>query len=495
MTDQTDGVGRNSASSALFAILAQRFAGTSENLYQQALAVESRGLVVRNRESLTELCGQFAELGAFGTEHERQAVHVLVREAALDLGIVPASIHSLYSAIGRDAVDQSFTVPAINVRAISYNTARGIFQAIDDLAVGAMIFELSRGEIGFTGQRPREYVTSVLCAAIREGYSGPIFFQGDHFQISPSRYREDAEGEVQAVEMLIREAVAAGFYNIDVDTSTLVDLSRPTVSEQQRPNFELCARLTQVCRNAEPDGITISVGGEIGEVGEHNTTIEEIDAFMRGFAACLPSDTVGLSKLSVQTGTKHGGNVLADGRLGDMNLDFALLDRLGKACRERHGLGGIVQHGASTLPLAKFSNFPKARCLEVHLAASFLNTIYDLLPNDLVRHADDWLKAEFADEWQPGMSEQQFLYHARRYPIGPFKRQWWNVGKETLKDMRAAIRDQVRSYFEALGVSGTRTMITERVVQTPVRPAMDLGHEQPEHQQIAQDTVIRDLAS
>ncbi len=489
MAGQAGGADRNSATSAPLTILAKRFAGTSENMFRKALAVESCGFVVRDRESLAEMCGRFAKLGAFGTEDERQAVHVAVREASLDLGIVPASIHNLYHAIGRGTVDQSFTVPAINVRAITYNTARGIFQAIDDLAVGAVIFELSRGEIGFTGQRPREYVTSVLCAAIREGYSGPIFFQGDHFQISPSRYREDAEAEVQAVEALIREAVAAGFYNIDVDTSTLVDLSRPTISEQQRPNFELCARLTQTCRDAEPEDITISVGGEIGEVGEHNTTIEEIDAFMRGFAACLPLDTVGLSKLSVQTGTKHGGNVLPDGRLGDMNLDFALLDRLGRACRERHGLGGIVQHGASTLPLAKFSDFPKARCMEVHLAASFLNTIYGLLPDELVRNADDWLKSEFADEWRSEMSEQQFLYHARRYPVGPFKRQWWDVGKETLKGMRAAIRDQARTYFEALGVGGTQAVIADITSQVPVRPAMDTGHEQT-----AQGTVIRDLA-
>jgi len=36
-------------------------------------------------------------------------------------------------------------------------------------------------------------------------------------------------------------------------------------------------------RDLEPDGITISVGGEIGEVGGKNSTVEELQAFMEGY--------------------------------------------------------------------------------------------------------------------------------------------------------------------------------------------------------------------
>lgn len=402
-----------------------------------------------------------ARLGAFGSSEQKTAALHYVCEAALNAGIVPASIHHLYAAIGRGEIQQNFTVPAINVRAIAFNSARGVFQAMHEKAVGAVIFELSRGEIRFTNQRPAEYTTSILCAAIYEGYCGPIFFQGDHFQVSLSQWREDAEGEIQSVEALIREAIAVGFYNIDIDTSTLVDLSRPTVLKQQQPNFELCARLTKVCREAEPEGVTISIGGEIGEVGEHNTTAEEVDAFMQGFSACLPAEMAGLAKLSVQSGTRHGGNIMPDGTTGDMNLDFDLLKNLGKICREHHKIGGVVQHGASTLPMNKFVDFVSVRCLEVHLAASFLNIIYDSLPQALKLDAYQWLKSEFADEWRSDMSEAQFIYHARRYPVGPYKRQWWDLPGSIQEKMRVAIRHKACEFFQALNVQNTSTSITK----------------------------------
>ena len=111
-------------------------------------------------------------------------------------------------------------------------------------------------------------------------YKRQVFIQGDHFQISASRYKSSPDAEVQAVKDLMVEAVAAGFYNIDIDTSTLVDLSFPTLDEQQRTNYTLCAELTQYVRTIEPAGITISLGGEIGEVGHKNSTVEELDAFM-----------------------------------------------------------------------------------------------------------------------------------------------------------------------------------------------------------------------
>ena len=61
--------------------------------------------------------------------------------------------------------------------------------------------------------------------------------------------------------------------------------------------------------------MTVSLGGEIGEVGEKNSTPEELDAYMQGYEKALKAlgDYAGLSKISVQTGTSHGGIVLPDG--------------------------------------------------------------------------------------------------------------------------------------------------------------------------------------
>src|SRR5207244_6860115 len=132
-------------------------------------------------------------------------------------------------------------------------------------------------------------------------------------------------------------------------------------------------------RAVQPPGVTIGIGGEIGEVGTQNSTVEELRAYMDGLNAALPSDVVGLSKVSVQSGTSHGGVVLADGSIADVKLDLDTLERLSKVAREEYGLAGAVQHGASTLPDSAFHNFPK-RETEIHLATNFQNMLFDHLP-------------------------------------------------------------------------------------------------------------------
>jgi len=337
-----------------------------------------------------------------------------------------------------------------------------------DHNVGAAIFELSRGEIGFTGQRPREYATVVLCAAIAEGYTGPVFLQGDHFQISADRYRQDPQIETSDVKALILEAVEAGFFNIDIDTSLLVDLSRDTIDKQQKPNYELSAELANYARSIEPDGIRLSLGGEIGEVGEHNSTVEELHAYLDGFNRSANADTNsangnttshGLAKVSVQTGTRHGGNILADGSVGEMNVDFSLVRELSAACRTPYRLAGCVQHGASMLTMEKIAQLPHAGCIEVHLAAAFLNIVYECLPSTLVDQADDWIRETFADEWRQDWSEPQFIHHARRYPIGRCKRQWWESSTDHA-ELREKMAARSLQYFTALNVLNTRELVS-----------------------------------
>src|SRR5262249_6264623 len=146
-----------------------------------------------------------------------------------------------------------------------------IFRAAIKRNAGAILLEIARSEIAYTDQRPAEYVSVMIAAALREGYRLPIFIQGDHCQVNPKKYQENPKGEVDEVKKLIGEELGAGFYNIDVDTSTLVDLSKPTLLEQQRLNFERAAEITQFIREREPDGVSASVGAEIGEVGHKNS--------------------------------------------------------------------------------------------------------------------------------------------------------------------------------------------------------------------------------
>jgi fructose/tagatose bisphosphate aldolase len=272
------------------------------------------------------------------------------------------------------------------------------------------------------------------------------------------------------VKTLAREGLAAGFYNIDVDTSTLVDLSKATLDEQQKLNVEVGVDIASFVRQNEPKGVTVSLGGEIGEVGTTNSTVPELRAFMSGFnkrlAEVMPG-TPGLSKISVQSGTSHGGVVLADGSIADVKLDFKTLADLSTAAREEYGLGGAVQHGASTLPDGAFNNFPKTGTIEIHLATNFQNMMYDHLPEDLRKEIYAWLAVNAKDERKEKDSEEQFIYKTRKKAIGPFKQQLWNLPEANARALDAAYDAKFDFLFEQLGVVGTAP-----VVARYVKPAM-----------------------
>ena len=156
---------------------------------------------------------------------------------------------------------------------------------------------------------------------------------------------------MSGLKQLTSEAVAAGFCNIDIDSSTLVDLSQPTAVAEQVVNVANTVELTALIRAIEPDGVTISIGGEIGEVGKANSTEEELRAYLDGYFGMLHgSGLPGISKVSIQTGTSHGGVVLPDGSVAQVKIDFDTMQRLSTVARDEYGLAGAVQHGASTLP-------------------------------------------------------------------------------------------------------------------------------------------------
>ena len=396
-----------------------------------------------------------AQKAVFGNPGQQAAARWVLWELGQALGIYPASIHELYAARGRGEVPVNFTVPAINLRAMAYDSARAVFRAALPRNVGTFIFEIARSEIGYSNQRPAEYLSVVMAAAIKEGYRGPLFVQGDHFQVNAKKFKADPKGEVQAVSDLADEAISAGFYNIDIDTSTLVDLSYPTVDEQQRNNYEVCANLTAFIRVREPDGITISVGGEIGEIGEKNSDETELRAYMDGYNRTLPKGMAGLSKISIQTGTAHGGVPLPDGTLAQVKIDFNVIKELSRLSRAAYGMGGAVQHGASTLPDEAFNQFVQNEATEVHLATGFQNIVYDMLPDELRERIYEHIRTAHANEQKEGQTEEQFIYKTRKKGLGPFKEDLWGLSEDVRDAIRTRLEEKFGFLFDQLNVGNT----------------------------------------
>jgi fructose-bisphosphate aldolase, class II len=453
-------------------------AGGLLRAFRPTFTVSGEGEVelLRPADLRGEATDRLVRAAVFGTEAETAAARWLIRELARIQGILPASIQTLYEAMGRGETD-GFTTPAFNLRGMAYDMARAAMRALIDREAGPVVFELARSEMRYAAQTPHEYATVILAAALREGFRGPLFIQGDHFQVNAKKFQAGGaarEDEIGALRDLIADAIGAGFYNIDIDASTVVSLDRGSVSEQQRDNYATQAELTAWVRGRQPPGIVVSVGGEIGEVGGRNSTPEELRAFMDGLQADLSRRDgahPGISKVSIQTGTTHGGVPLPDGSVAKVAIDFACLRALSDIARREYRMAGAVQHGASTLPAEAFGEFPKHGAAEVHLATEFQNIALDHpeFPRDLKAEMYAWVGAHCAAERKAGMTDEQFHYKTRKNAWGPFKAETWGLPETVRAALRGTLKAKFETLFQELGVAGRRASAARFVRPAEVR--------------------------
>ena len=380
-----------------------------------------------------------------------------IRMLAKQKGIYPASIHDVYMKYGKGEL-KGFTVPAFNVRNLTYDFSRLLFRLMKEKKVRYAIFELARGEVGYTGQSHDEYATTVLAAAVAEEWVGPVYIQADHTQFSAEKYALDPKGQEEVLKKFIKSAIDAGFYNIDIDASTLVDLKKMKLEEQQKENSNMTAVLTEYIRSIEPEGVTVSIGGEIGHIGGKNSTLEDFNAFMDGYLQKLQVSSFklqGLSKVSVQTGTSHGGTVLPDGTIKQAVVDFSVIESIGKIAQEKYRLGGVVQHGASTLPTSLFHRFPEVGTLEIHLATGFQNIIFEQMSESLKKEIYVWLDKNCAAEKKEGQTDEQFYYQTRKRANGPFKEKIWKMESDYKETVMQALETEVRLILHELKCENT----------------------------------------
>jgi fructose/tagatose bisphosphate aldolase len=430
------------------------------------------GIGIKDHKGLSALMDGLVYEAVFSDEEKKKKLLLLIKEIAKAYGAVPASVQGLYEEMGRNY--PGFTVPAMNIRGLTYDSARAVFRKALEMKVGAFIFEIARSEIGYTKQRPIEYAAVVLAAAVREGYRGPVFIQGDHFQLVRKNFLADPAAETGYVKGLIQEAIEAEFYNIDIDSSTLVDLEKPTIKEQQRPNFEKTAELAALIRDIQPKGIDVSIGGEIGEIGKKNSTPDELKGYLDGFRETFKGGK-GLSKLSVQTGTSHGGVVLPDGSLAKVKIDFETLRLLSDIARKDYGLSGAVQHGASTLPEEAFHMFPETGTSEVHLATGFQNIVYDSrhLPAGFREEVYSHIRTDFAKEKKEDQTEEQFIYSTRKKGFGTLKKKWWDLPEDVREPIMKELEEKFGLLFDKLKVGNTVEIVRRTVKPVVVKKEID----------------------
>lgn len=386
---------------------------------------------------------------------QRQARSAIRRQAQAQ-GIWLASILPLYQA--RATVTMAFTVPAMNVRGLGYDFCRAILRCARRQKVGAFIIEVARSEMAYTEQPADDVAVMALAAALAEGYTGPLFLQGDHYQVS----REAPEADRAALKDLIGASLQAGFYNLDIDASTLVDFSQPTTDEQQARNAEYTADLVRFIRQRQP--LPVAIGGEIGEIGGRISTLADLHGFMRGLQDRL-AGMPGICKVAVQTGTSHGGILNPDGSVKSVRVDLSALQELSQVARRDYGLAGAVQHGASTLPDDMFGEFPKAGCAEIHLSTEFQNIILDhpAFPTEITKAMNVFVTERFSGARTPDQTEAQFFRKYRKQAWGHVRRQLADLPLAVREQIGAALEEKVAQLFSRLQVVNTRQAVDQFV--------------------------------
>lgn len=439
---------------------------------EAGITINGDEIVIKDDEkfrlSINELVKKFLKTK---DAQEKAQISWIIWQAAQALGVYPSSIYELYQARGRGEIS-GFTVPAINIRMLTYDLASRLFRVAKKLNAEAFILEIAKSEIGYTEQSPLEYATMCLAAALKEGYQGPVFIQGDHFQFKAEFYHKDREKHLKEMQELILNAVRAGFYNIDIDASTLVDLNKETTEQQQYDNFYITAEMTKFIRKIQPQGITITIGGEIGEVGGKNSTAEELRAFMQGYQKKI-GELKGISKISIQTGTTHGGVVLPDGSIAQVKIDFKTLQELSKIARLEFGLAGCVQHGASTLPKEAFHKFPEVETAEIHLATQFQNIVYENLPQELQSEMYQWVRENCASDRKENETEEQFLYRNRKKALGPFKLKLFELPQEIKEKICFQVEQLFEFLFRELKVENTKTAVEKYIKKVAIKKKKD----------------------
>ena len=391
---------------------------------------------------------------------KRKKLAVQILNLTWENGLYPASIRPVYQTLVRGELSP-MTIPAFNVRGLTYPLARAIWRAALQANCGPIVFELAPSESSGCDQTFEEYAALVMAAAFKEGYRGPVFLQGDHFSL-------DSANDLKQLEELALQVIESGFYQIDIDGSHLFDQKAENLNGFHAPNAEITGKLIKSIRAMQPRDIHITLGGEVGEIGGRNTSVDDLVAFHAELQNQLKGETPGLDKISAQTGTTHSGIVLPDGSTGRMSVDFDLISGLSKQARQ-FGWSGLVQHGASTLQFEDLARLPQAGVIEVHLATQIQNILFDhpAFPMDLreqmKRELVSAARSAEGDQLDTSddLSEAQRFYQARWAAWGIFKKQLWQLPPEVVAHVSDSLADWATGIFHVLQANNRSQVLTD----------------------------------
>ncbi|HSB66883.1 MAG TPA: hypothetical protein VLD65_09905, partial [Anaerolineales bacterium] len=118
-------------------------------LLDGSLVMSNHQIDIVNAVRLQENIHRLAEIAALGKDPDKGMAQYIIRQAALAYGAIPASMIGLYLARGKGEIPLTFTVPAMNLRMLAFESARAVFRVAKEMNAGAFVFEIARSEMGY----------------------------------------------------------------------------------------------------------------------------------------------------------------------------------------------------------------------------------------------------------------------------------------------------------------------------------------------------------
>ena len=277
----------------------------------------------------------------------------------------------------------------------------------------------------------------ILAAALREGFARPAVPAGRSRpgQREEVRRPRSRQGARRRSSGLIREEIAAGFFNIDIDTSTLVDLVEADARRAAADQLRAGGRLRRVHPAARAGG-RHHLGRRRDRRGGRQELRRPRAARLHGRvqrrAASAARRWSASARSAFRPARRTAASSAPDGKVRtDVKIDLDTLARtVGAVAREEYGLGRRRAARRLDAAAGRVRRLPESRRLRDPPRHRLPE--HGLRPPAASRRPSRqemyaWLREHAADERKPKDTEEQFLYKARKKAIGPFKRQMWSL--------------------------------------------------------------------
>ena len=93
---------------------------------KNVITISKEGVSIKDLNGLRNMMDSLIYEAVFSDGEKKTALLLLIKEIAKAAGAVPASIQTLYEEMGKSY--PGFTVPAMNIRGLTYDTSKVIFR-------------------------------------------------------------------------------------------------------------------------------------------------------------------------------------------------------------------------------------------------------------------------------------------------------------------------------------------------------------------------------